>query len=122
MDSLLHGNVIVGCGFLKGGKIEKKTSSLDEVLGVLRKWKSEVKAIYGVTAIGVFGSLARGVATPDSDVDVVIKMIKPDLLMIVGIKYIVTACLTKKKHYCAAFDQYVCKSAVILKYERKIAN
>jgi len=66
--------------------MKKNTLSLDEVLGVLRKWKSEVKTTYGVTAIGVFDSLARGVATPDNDVDVVVKMIKPDLFMIVGIK------------------------------------
>jgi len=66
--------------------LKKKTSSLDEVLGVLRKWKSEIKTTYGVTAIGVFGSLGRGVATPDSDVGVVVKMTKPDLFMIVGIK------------------------------------
>lgn len=66
--------------------MKKNTLSLDEVLGVLRKWKSEVKTTYGVTAIGVFDALARGVATPDNDVDVVVKMIKPDLFMIVGIK------------------------------------
>jgi len=66
--------------------MKKKTSNLDEVLGVLRKWKAEFKTTYCVTAIGVFCSLARGVATPDRDEDVVIKMNKPDLFRIVSIK------------------------------------
>lgn len=63
-----------------------KTLSLNEVLGVLKKRKSEFEAAYGVTAIGIFGSLARGEATPDSDVDVVVKMAKPDLFYMVHIK------------------------------------
>ncbi|MFZ0611869.1 MAG: nucleotidyltransferase domain-containing protein [Desulfobacterales bacterium] len=66
--------------------MKKKTTSLDEVIGVLVKLKPEIKSTYGVTAIGVFGSIVRGVQAPDSDVDVVVKMTKPDLFMIVGIK------------------------------------
>lgn len=59
--------------------MEKKILSLDEVLGVLKKRKAEFEANFGITAIGIFGSLARGEGTPDSDVDVVVKMAKPDL-------------------------------------------
>jgi len=66
--------------------MKKKTLSLDEVLGVLKKRKSEFEAAYGVIAIGVFGSLARGEAASDSDVDVVVKMTKPDLFYMVHIK------------------------------------
>ena len=49
--------------------MKEKTLNLDEVLGILKKRKSEFEAAYGVTAIGLFGSLARGEATLDSDVD-----------------------------------------------------
>ncbi|MBN1932081.1 MAG: nucleotidyltransferase domain-containing protein [Desulfobacterales bacterium] len=64
----------------------KKFLSLDEVLAVLKKRKAEFEADFGITAIGVFGSLARGEGTPDSDVDIVIKMAKPDLFYMVHIK------------------------------------
>jgi len=71
---------------IRGDHMKEKTLNLDEVLGILKKRKSEFKAAYGVTAIGLFGSLARGEATPDSDVDVVVKMSKPDLFYMVHIK------------------------------------
>jgi predicted nucleotidyltransferase len=66
--------------------MKKKALSIDEVLGVLKKRKMEFEAAYGVTAIGIFGSLARGEAIPDSDVDVVVKMANPDLFYLVHIK------------------------------------
>ncbi len=40
----------------------------------------------GITRIGIFGSLARGEATDASDVDVVVELERPDLLLLVGIK------------------------------------
>jgi predicted nucleotidyltransferase len=36
--------------------------------------------------IGVFGSIARGQFSEDSDVDVVVELAKPDLLLMIGIK------------------------------------
>jgi hypothetical protein len=41
---------------------------------------------YGILAIGVFGSVAREEGREDSDVDVVVRILKPDLFMLVGIK------------------------------------
>ncbi|RJQ66734.1 MAG: nucleotidyltransferase [Desulfobacteraceae bacterium] len=64
----------------------KKTLNLDEALSILRKHKAQFSAAYGVTEIGIFGSLVRGEARPDSDVDVVVKMKKPDLFFMVHIK------------------------------------
>jgi predicted nucleotidyltransferase len=66
--------------------MKENTLNLDEVLGILKKRKMEFKAAYGVTAIGIFGSIARGEAAPDSDVDIVVKMTKPDLFYMVHIK------------------------------------
>ena len=66
--------------------MKKKSLNLEEVLDVLRNRKQEFRSAYGVTAIGVFGSLARGKETPESDVDVVVKMKKPDLFYMVHIK------------------------------------
>jgi uncharacterized protein len=64
----------------------KKTIKLDEAISILKRRKTEFSEAYGVTAIGLFGSLVRGEARADSDVDVVVKMKKPDLFFLVHIK------------------------------------
>jgi len=66
--------------------------SKEEALSALKKHKAELTASFGVTEIGLFGSLARGEARPDSDVDVVVKMNKPNLFSMVHIK----ECLEKE--------------------------
>lgn len=63
-----------------------KILNSDKILRILKKRKPEFKKTYGVTDIGVFGSIARGKNRPDSDLDVVIKMDKPDLFYMVHIK------------------------------------
>ena len=62
------------------------TLNRDEVLDILKKHKAEFADSYGVTDIGIFGSLARGETKTGSDVDVVVKMRKPDLFFMVHIK------------------------------------
>ena len=57
-----------------------------EIIEILREYKEETAGQYGIIDIGVFGSVARGEAEKDSDVDVVIRIVKPDLFMLVGIK------------------------------------
>ena len=64
------------------GAIMKKK----EIIEILRQYKKEAAGRYGIVDIGVFGSVARGEAEEDSDVDVVIRIVKPDLFMLVGIK------------------------------------
>lgn len=58
----------------------------DYVLEILKKHKKDFKEKYGVTAIGLFGSMARGNNSSSSDIDVIIKMSKPDLFYMVHIK------------------------------------
>jgi predicted nucleotidyltransferase len=58
-----------------------------EILEILRQYKQETAGTYGIVDIGVFGSVARGDAAEDSDVDVVVRIVKPDLFMLVGIKH-----------------------------------
>jgi predicted nucleotidyltransferase len=57
-----------------------------EVLRVLGLHRDELAERYGVTRIGIFGSVARGEITVVSDVDVVVEMRKPDLFYMVHIK------------------------------------
>ncbi|MBC2710147.1 MAG: nucleotidyltransferase domain-containing protein [Desulfosarcina sp.] len=58
----------------------------NEIIEILRQYKKETAGQYGILDIGVFGSVARGEADEDSDVDVVVRIVKPDLFMLVGIK------------------------------------
>lgn len=59
--------------------------SRDEILRELRLMKAEFKDRYGVTRIGIFGSVARSEIKSDSDVDVVVEM-KPNLFMRASLK------------------------------------
>lgn len=40
------------------------------MLNILREYKREYSEKYGILEIGVFGSMARGEATSESDVDI----------------------------------------------------
>ena len=54
--------------------------------------KTEFKDRYGVTRIGIFGSVARSATKTDSDVDVVVEM-KPNLFMRAALKAELESCL-----------------------------
>jgi predicted nucleotidyltransferase len=60
--------------------------TLPEVLAELRKLQSELTQRH-VARIGVFGSMARGDATPQSDIDVLVEMTdEGDLFDLVSVK------------------------------------
>ncbi len=48
--------------------------SREEILTILRREKPRLQAKYGVTALGVFGSVARGESRPDSDTDIFVEV------------------------------------------------
>ena len=58
----------------------------DDILRILGAHRSELAKRYGVTRLGIFGSVARNEATDASDVDVVVETQVPDLLMMVNLK------------------------------------
>lgn len=70
----------------QGESMNKKKIGKEEALEALRRYKREFEEKYGVTDIGIFGSIARGEEKTGSDVDVVVKMQKPDLYYMVHIK------------------------------------
>ena len=51
----------------------------EQILATLRQFKEESGKEFGIELIGIFGSVARGTATDNSDVDVVVKMTRPNL-------------------------------------------
>lgn len=57
----------------------------ETVLHTLNIHKQELAVKYGVTRLGIFGSLARGQAIETSDVDIVVEM-PPDLFQMVHVK------------------------------------
>lgn len=58
----------------------------DAALDILRCSKDGLSERYGITALGIFGSLARGQQKETSDVDVVVKMHDPNLFVLVHVK------------------------------------
>lgn len=66
---------------MNSGKIDK-----DGVLTVLRSSKQKFQRSYGLKRLGLFGSVARGLQGPVSDVDVVVDLDRQDLFFLIGIK------------------------------------
>ncbi|MFH5834383.1 nucleotidyltransferase family protein [Halalkalibaculum sp. DA3122] len=58
----------------------------ETIIQYLSDHKPEFEQKFGVTKIGLFGSYARGQNDKDSDIDIVVELEKPDLLILVGIK------------------------------------
>ena len=58
----------------------------NDYITILRKYLSTKADAYGITKIGIFGSVARNEQTEDSDVDVCVEMKMPDLFTMVHIK------------------------------------
>ena len=61
--------------------------SRENILSILREYKKQSSGHYGIVALGIFGSTARGEDREDSDVDVVIRFQRPDLFAMAGVKY-----------------------------------
>jgi len=57
----------------------------EQALKLLREHKQEFEDRYGVTRLGIFGSVARDQAVDSSDVDVVVEM-APDMFARVNLK------------------------------------
>lgn len=66
--------------------MKSNTTNLNDALQVLKNRKESFEKEFGITSIGIFGSIAKGKSRPDSDVDIVVKMSKPDLFFMVHIK------------------------------------
>jgi predicted nucleotidyltransferase len=67
----------------------------EQALNVLREHKKEFEEQYGVTRLGIFGSVARDEAIDPSDVDVVVEM-PPDMFARVSLKENLEAILRVK--------------------------
>lgn len=57
-----------------------------DILRALVRFRDLKQKEFGIVRIGVFGSVARDEITDTSDVDIVVELDRPDLLILVGIK------------------------------------
>lgn len=57
-----------------------------EYLRMLKEYKSLKAAQYGISRIGIFGSVARGEQTENSDVDICVELNSPNMFHLVHIK------------------------------------
>ena len=60
--------------------------SRNSVVSTLRRLKNRFNEEYGITDLGIFGSTARSENQDISDIDIVVKMSKPDLFYLVHVK------------------------------------
>ena len=60
--------------------------TINDYILILRQYLSTKAEVYGISKIGIFGSVARNEQTEGSDVDVCVEMKKPDLFVMVHIK------------------------------------
>ena len=57
-----------------------------EYLQILKSYKALKAVQYGISRIGIFGSVARGAQTEDSDIDICVDLVSPSLFNLVHIK------------------------------------
>lgn len=60
--------------------------SKEDYIRILRTLKDNSASKYGIEAIGIFGSVARGDNTEDSDLDVFVKLSSPDYFIMSELK------------------------------------
>lgn len=58
----------------------------DSVLAILSQNKADLCDRYGLISLGIFGSVARDEAREDSDMDVIVKLSKPNLFALVHLR------------------------------------
>jgi uncharacterized protein len=58
----------------------------NEIISLLQDFKTRYSAQFGIQSLGVFGSMARGEARDDSDVDIVVKIDPPNLITLSRIR------------------------------------
>jgi predicted nucleotidyltransferase len=77
----------------------------DEILRILGEFKRDYSAEYGILELGVFGSVARGSAGDQSDVDICVKTETPNPFLLVHIKQELEDRVRKNVHIVRMWDR-----------------
>ena len=67
----------------------------EQIIARLKEYKRKQAARFGVTKMGIFGSVAKGTALENSDIDIVVELSKKNLLNRIGLKISLEAFLGK---------------------------
>jgi predicted nucleotidyltransferase len=89
-----------------------ETEDSRKIIEALRALKPRLKRDMGITRLRVFGSVQRGSAGPDSDVDLIADFdVKPDLFDFIGIKLDMEESLGRKVDLFTeqSIDKYIRK-------------
>lgn len=78
--------------------------SKEKVVNILQDYKPTAQAKYGITRLGLFGSVARGEQREDSDVDVCFEGGSPTLLTIAGMEIELEQMMDCKVHVTMFHD------------------
>ncbi len=57
-----------------------------DILSTIKQYKEKYAQEYGIEEIGIFGSYAKNSATPNSDVDIYVKLKKANLFLLSRIR------------------------------------
>ena len=57
-----------------------------EIIEILRKEKIYLSKKFGLTSIGLFGSYAKGMQTPESDIDLLVELNEPRFDFLAGLQ------------------------------------
>ena len=68
----------------------------EDIIRFITEHKTEFEQEFGVTRIGLFGSYARWEVHEESDIDIVVELVKPDLFNLIGIKQTIEEALGSK--------------------------
>lgn len=60
--------------------------STNEYIELLRQFKEKYSGQYGIKRLGIFGSVARGEQTENSDIDICVELDSPSLFKLVHMK------------------------------------
>jgi predicted nucleotidyltransferase/uncharacterized protein with HEPN domain len=66
--------------------LREKYRTTREYVDIVKSYKKENAGKYGIIRMGIFGSVARGEQTEESDLDIYVELKKPNLFIMVDIK------------------------------------
>ena len=66
-----------------------------DILQLLAKFQRDRRDEFGIVRLGIFGSTARDQFSDESDVDVVVQLVHPDLFALIGIQQELEAVLQR---------------------------
>ena len=81
------------------------SATRESVLSMLKVYFDNNKEKYGIEAMGLFGSFARDEQTIDSDIDILIRLKKPDLFLYAAISQQLEAVFSRKIDLISAKSQ-----------------